>query len=192
MSQPAIYVLSCGLLLASGWIILRILVRRDYLRLGRLSPLTTFLQALLFFVYGGFPYIYLDKDWPAVHVGPPVHLAGMILLTVGLAFTLYGMFHLGVLRSMGRGAKRLERSGIYALSRNPQCLACALYVIGFAMLWPSWYAVGWAMLYFVLIHMMVLTEEEHLGQAHGQEYAAYCRQVPRYLGRPLVSRNAAG
>lgn len=56
------------MLLASGLIILRLVVRRDYRRRGRLSIITSFLEALLFFVYGGFPYLYVSEDWPAVHV----------------------------------------------------------------------------------------------------------------------------
>jgi protein-S-isoprenylcysteine O-methyltransferase Ste14 len=49
------------------------------------------------------------------------------------------------------------------------------------MLWPSWYAVEWAILYFVLIHMMILTEEEHLLNTHGEQYREYCQEVPRNL-----------
>lgn len=91
------------------------------------------------------------------------------------------MFRLGVLRSLGHGTKELEQSSLYRITRNPQALACALYVIGFAMLWPSWYSEGWAFLYFVLIHVMVLTEEEHLLRTYGQQYKVYCKQVPRYI-----------
>jgi protein-S-isoprenylcysteine O-methyltransferase Ste14 len=34
------------------------------------------------------------------------------------------------------------------------------------------------------IYLMVLTEEEHLRNAHGEGYAQYCERVPRYLGFP--------
>lgn len=40
------------------------------------------------------------------------------------------------------------------------------------------------LLYVVLIHLMVLTEEEHLLARHGNEYLQYCEQVPRYIGLP--------
>lgn len=192
MSNLLIYLLSYVLLLSSGKIILRFLVRRDYLMYGRLSPLITFLQALLFFAYGGFPYLYLEDDWPAVYVPLFIHVMGIALVFSGLGFLLYGMFRLGVMRSMGRGSPKLEQSGIYSVFRNPQAMACGLYVIGFLMLWPSCYAVGWALLYFVLIHIMVLTEEEYLLQIYGEKYQEYCERVPRYLGRKSFLRNAAG
>jgi protein-S-isoprenylcysteine O-methyltransferase Ste14 len=182
VSELPTYLLAYALLLAYGLIILRLIVRREYQRRGRLSVLTATLQGLLFFMYGGFPYFYLEGDWPAVDVNPFVHGIGITLLFGGLAILVYGMFRLGIIRSLGRGEKALEISGIYQLTRNPQALACGLYVIGFAMLWPSWYALGWAALYFILIHTMILTEEEHLLRAYGQEYEKYSRKVPRYLG----------
>lgn len=192
MSKLAIYLFFYVLLLSSGLLILRYLVRRDYLKHGRLSPSITILQALLFFAYGGFPYLYLDEDWPAVSVPTVIHLLGIVLLFAGLGFLFYGMIRLGVLRSMGRGTTYLEQSGIYSVSRNPQAIACGLYVIGFLMVWPSWYAAGWALLYFILIHIMVLTEEEYLLQIHGEKYQEYCERVPRYLRRKSFLKNSTG
>jgi protein-S-isoprenylcysteine O-methyltransferase Ste14 len=57
-------------------------------------------------------------------------------------------------------------------------------VIGCAVLWPSWYALGWVVLYGVIGHVMVLTEEEHLRNVYGEEYTVYCKQIPRYVGIP--------
>ena len=144
MNKNLLFFISYVFLLSFGWLILRYFVPRDYLKYGKLSPFVTFLQALLFFVYGGFPSLYLYNDWPAVSVSPLVHFAGLLLIFTGLTFLLYGMFRLGIVRSMGRGTTQLEQSGIYNVSRNPQAIACGLYVIGFFLLWPSWYAVGWA------------------------------------------------
>ena len=175
------YLFAYGLLLASGVIILRLVVRRDYLRRGQLSFAVATLQALLFFAYGGFPYLYLAGDWPATHVNQFAHLFGLGAIFVGLGFLFYGMIVLGLLPSMGRGRNGLAQTGIYRVSRNPQALACGLYVLGFTVLWPSWFAVGWAILYAILIHIMIITEEEHLLRTYGEGYAAYCRDVPRYL-----------
>ena len=175
------YLFAYGLLLVSGLIILRLIVRRDYLRRGQLSVAVATLQALLFFAYGGFPYFYLPDDWPAIHVSRFAHVVGMAAIISGLGFLFYGMIVLGILPSIGRGRKGLAQSGIYRKSRNPQALACGLYVVGFTVLWPSWYAVGWAILYAILIHNMVITEEEHLLRTYGEGYAMYCRGVPRYF-----------
>jgi protein-S-isoprenylcysteine O-methyltransferase Ste14 len=52
------------------------------------------------------------------------------------------------------------------------------------VLWPSWYGVGWAILYAVVAHTMVLTEEEHLRDVYGEKFVRYCERVPRYIGVP--------
>ncbi len=183
MSELSRYTLAYALLLVGGLVVLRVLVRRDYWEQGRLSVATSFLQALVFFTYGGFPYLYLPRDWPAIHVPPVVHAAGLVLIVAGLAVLLYCMVRLGMLRSVGRGDGKLEQSGLYAISRNPQALACGLYVAGFVLLWPSWYAAGWAVLFIILIHAVIRTEEDHLVKTHGEEYLDYLRRAPRYLWR---------
>jgi protein-S-isoprenylcysteine O-methyltransferase Ste14 len=182
LNMPVFYYLvAYAALLAAGWLILRLLVRRDYLNRGELSWPVVILQALLFFAYGGFPALYLADDWPAVHVPWLIHLLGVALFGVGLGLLLYGMFRLGVRRSLGREAQGLLQSGLYGRTRNPQVLACGLYVLGFALLWPSWYAAAWAALYGALIHTMILGEEEHLRRQHGESYAKYRQGVPRYF-----------
>ena len=138
MSDIFLYLIGYILVLAMGYCLFRFLVPRDYLKLGKLSPLFAFLQALLFFVYGGFPAIYLPKDWPAVSVPLFIYIPGAILILIGLFFLIIGMIRLGVQISVGRGTQELKISGIYRYSRNPQAIACGLYVMGFLLLWPSW------------------------------------------------------
>jgi len=181
MNDLTLYLISYICLLSLGFFILRVLVPRDYLRYGRLSPRVTLLQALLFFAYGGFPYVYLNRDWPKVYVPVFIHLVGFALIIIGLGFLLYKIIKLGLMRSFGRGESRLLTSGMYRFSRNPQAIACGIYVLGFLTLWPSWYAAGWSALYFILIHQMILSEEDHLGRLYGQEYVNYCKSTPRYF-----------
>ena len=80
--------------------------------------------------------------------------------------------------------KGLVQSGPYRVTRNPQLVGGSLLVIGVVVLWPSCCALGWVVLYGVVAHMMVLTEEEHLRDVFGEEYERYCGRVPRYLGIP--------
>ena len=178
-----LYSAALFLLLIAGLVILRIFARRSYRDHGRLTPTIAFIQALLFFVYGGFPTFYLPKTWPDVDAQPWLHGIGLAMLVIGLGFLFSGIFQLSLRSSVGRGAPVLKWRGMYSVSRNPQALACGLYVLGFAILWPSGYAAGWALLYPILIHTMILTEEEHLARLYAQDYLDYCQQVPRYLGR---------
>jgi hypothetical protein len=86
VNQPEKFTLAYLALLALGWVILRVAARRDYLSRGKLSLQVSILQALLFFIYGGFPYLYLPPDWPSVHVDLIYHIVGSGLIIVGLAF----------------------------------------------------------------------------------------------------------
>ena len=182
-----IFATSALVLLAVAILLFRSPGREDYRVMGRLSTFTAALQALLFFIYGGFPYRYVPDDWPAVHVSLGVRILGLAGIVLGLSTLLVGLIQLGIRRSLGRRLGDMNQSGLYAMSRNPQAVACGLYVIGFAILWPSLYALAWALLYVPIIHMMVLTEEEHLRKAYSKKYERYLERVPRYLGLPKRS-----
>jgi protein-S-isoprenylcysteine O-methyltransferase Ste14 len=182
MNILPIYLISISLMIVAAMVVLRVFVRRDYLQRGRLSFLSSALLTLVFFADGGFPSIYLPGDWPVSGVNLPFRVIGLTSLTIGLAILLIGMYRLGILRSIGLQTGVLKETNFYRVSRNPQVLGCVLYVIGFVILWPSWYAMGWGLGLIFVMHIMVLTEEEHLLNTYGQDYEQYCKEVPRYLG----------
>lgn len=188
MSTLTIFSVSISILTVISILLLRYPVRRDYLQRGQLQVHTSILQVIIFFTYGGFPIIYLPSDWPVTYVTPIYRLIGLIILTTGMAIILIGIYRLGILRSFGVQIGVLKESSYYRVSRNPQVLGCVLYVFGFIILWPSWYALGWGGSLQVILHVMVLTEEEHLHNAFGQEYENYCQNVPRYIGFPKQIR----
>jgi protein-S-isoprenylcysteine O-methyltransferase Ste14 len=103
-------------------------------------------------------------------------------IAIGLTVMFILIFWFGWLRAMGQKVSTLIQSGPYRISRNPQSVACGIAVIGYALLGPSWHTLGWVILFSVIIHMMVLTEEEHLREIFGEEYVKYCARVPRYIG----------
>ena len=188
MSVLAVYSLSLSLLITISILILRVIVRRDYLLRGHLSIVSAALQALVFFGYGGFPSIYLPSDWPVSYINLPSRVLGLTSLSIGLVIMLVGIFRLGIRRSFGLQTGVLKESSYYQVSRNPQVFGCVLYVIGFVILWPSWFAVGWGLSLILILHVMVLTEEEHLRNSFGQDYDQYRRRMPRYLGYPKKSQ----
>jgi protein-S-isoprenylcysteine O-methyltransferase Ste14 len=184
MSTLAFYSISLFILIVASIVILRIFVRRDYMQRGCLSAITAVLQACLFFLYGGYPAVYLPPDWPVSHVCFPIQAFGWICITLGLAVLLIGMSRLGILQSLGLRVKVMKRSDFYSYSRNPQVIGCAIYVLGFVILWPSVLALGWAAALIIILHIMVLTEEEHLLKTFNEDYERYCNRIPRYIGFP--------
>jgi protein-S-isoprenylcysteine O-methyltransferase Ste14 len=182
--QLAVYFGSAFLVLVATVVILRVIVRRDYLQRGRLRPVSSASEWLLGIIWASFSYFYLPADWPMIYAGLILRVAGWVIVTLGVLTILLSLAWLGLRRTHGLEADTLIQSGPYRLTRNPQIVGFSLGMIGFVMLWPSWHMMMSLLLYVVLIHLMVLTEEEHLLARHGNEYLQYCEQVPRYIGLP--------
>lgn len=181
-----VYFVSLFVLIGFSYLVFRIIVRRDYKYRKKTTWISVFLETFVFALHANLAYLFIPAKWPALPSLPTNKLIlfiGLLLFITGLLITLIGMASLGLKTIFGWGADRVKHSGIYRLSRNPQILAYGLALIGIAVLWPSWYAVGWLLSYGVIAHMMVLTEEEYLSQLHGNTYKKYCTEVPRYLIR---------
>lgn len=185
----AVYVVSAILLFVGAFIIFRRVVRRGYEQNRRLTLFPFFLQLLIWGMFFAFPCIYNPFNWAwsqsHTHQAIPVLVSiGWTCVWIGLLILVIAMAWLGLPRSCGLEGKKLEMSGLYRTTRNPQFMGGMLLVIGYVVLWPSWYALGWVILFASMMHMMVLTEEEHLHRIFDEEYKQYCKRVPRYLGFP--------
>lgn len=178
-----IYVL---LLFASAWVVFRLFSRKEYKDLGRLRAVTGWLELVIFLAYVFLPFVFCPPCWLFVWdcppaSSPPLTWIGYGLVGLGAVLGFGAMIWLGILRSFGQHEGGLNLSGPYRFTRNPQVFGGTLMVSGIALLWPSWYALGWVVLWFVMFHMMVITEEEHLSRKFGEEYQDYCLKVPRYI-----------
>lgn len=187
MQKTILYLGALTALLISTYLVFRVLVRRDYQRQGRLTLLSSVLELIVWLAYMAFPYLYNPPCWPYVWVcESPMHpfmrFVGYILIIHGAVVGFGSMAWLGLGRSFGRNVSDLHHSGPYKYTRNPQLLGGLLMVLGVAVLWPSWYALGWVGLWGLMSQLMVLSEEEHLKAVYGDEYSQYCTRVPRYFG----------
>jgi protein-S-isoprenylcysteine O-methyltransferase Ste14 len=111
-------------------------------------------------------------------VGIAVALSGQLLraLVIGLAYIRRG----GKDRRVY--ADELVQDGIFAHSRNPLYLGNLLGLLGLLIIHNSWagYLVG--VPFFVFAYWaIVCAEEEYLANRFGEEFAAYCRKVPRFI-----------
>jgi protein-S-isoprenylcysteine O-methyltransferase Ste14 len=182
------YLLFALVLLFSGYAVFRIVVRRSYRRHNRLTWTASLLQLLIFAGVMSFPTLFNPPEWSRFWVldGPgstPTRAVGLLLILLGFGAGFGTMFWFGVRRAFGVYVEGIIRHGPYRVSRNPQVLGGYLLVLGAAVQWFSWYALGWIVIYGLITHWMILTEEEHLGQVFGERYQQYCEEVPRYLIR---------
>ena len=182
----AAYLFFVFLLLGFAYITFRRMVRRDYLERRKLSPFASVLQLLVFCGYFFFPYLFNSPEWAYFwrmsSTGTRYsQLIGFVIICLGFLVAFGTMAWFGIGKAFGLNVDGLTKQGPYKLSRNPQVLGGYFLVIGTSLQWPSIYSFGWILLYAIITHWMVMTEEEHLSQIYGAEYEKYCSEVPRYL-----------
>ena len=194
--QQFLYFLLATILLAAAYIVFRKIVRNDYLEKGNLTWFSSLLQLLVFVALMCFPYLYNPPEWPwfwkidmASDTG--YIIIGFITIILGMTIAFGTMIWFGLRRAFGILASGIIQSGPYRISRNPQIIGGYLLVIGAGIQWPSLYSFGWVILYGLIGHMMIITEEEYLGKWYGEEYIEYCDNVPRYLSIRIIRRKAS-
>ena len=84
-------------------------------------------------------------------------------------------------RVVGTRIDELVTTGPYRYSRNPQYVLYIVFLAGYAFTGSSWMVCIGLALFLAVIHFTILIEEAHLQRVFGDAYAAYTRQVPRYL-----------
>ena len=79
-------------------------------------------------------------------------------------------------------SNRLETGGVYAIVRNPIYSAFLFICTGVLLFCRNWYVLILPPLFWVYLTVfMKLTEEQWLSERFGDEYAAYCKRVNRFL-----------
>ena len=181
-----IYLLVYLLTILFAYYVFRMAVRKDYEKKGKLSNFATVLEFLIFAVHANLAYTFLPAPYPKMPLYPENQfqkILGIGFLIIGIFLTLWAMSGLGFKKALGQDTKTLHHVGFYQYMRNPQIVFYGIAILGIPILWPSLYALGWVLLFIIIAHMMVLTEEEHLSKIYKEDYEKYCEDVPRYIPR---------
>lgn len=172
------------ILLLFSYFVFRVLVRKDYRNRQKLSPFSYVLEALVFALHANFAYLFISAKWPNLPRLPEnvtINLVSFAIIGFGLVILIIAWFGLGTRQSFGLDKNKLKTGGIYHFSRNPQIVGCGMIMIAFAILYFSWYSIGWFILYLIISYFMIRTEEEFLGLKYGEVYEKYCNTVPRII-----------
>lgn len=113
-----------------------------------------------------------------------MQITGTIL--IGFALVLLTLTLLHFKNSLRFGMEETNQgelitTGIFTVSRNPFFLSLNLYFMGIAILLPSMFFIGFAILTLVSIHFFILKEEKFMQNVYGKEYLEYQRKVRRYF-----------
>ena len=181
-----IYFVTALVFFTASFLILR-RVRRDYRERQILTPLTAFLQLLMFCLHAVLVNLSygLTWAWPPLNRNPYMAAVGVLMAGIGVVIFALALQIFGpIKRMLGLKVDELKVSGIYRWSRNPQIVGYGLLLLAFLILWPSWRVAVALLVYAVIAHRMVTVEEEHLRTVHGEDYAQYCAHTPRYFILP--------
>jgi protein-S-isoprenylcysteine O-methyltransferase Ste14 len=185
MPQIAIFIAAVFLVLFA-YLVFRILIRRDYFVRGHLSKVSSTMQLLLFIMFFSFPYLFNPPGWALFWIAKDpssrrLFIVGLLLICSGFLVAFGTMAWFGIGRAFGLQVSGLVKAGPYRMSRNPQILGGYLLVLGTLLQNLSICMVVWVVIYVIISHWMVITEEEHLHRIYGDEYEKYCAEVPRYI-----------
>jgi protein-S-isoprenylcysteine O-methyltransferase Ste14 len=111
---------------------------------------------------------------------------GLILLGVPVVFEAFARF---AWQGLGTPAptfptRHLVVSGLYRYVRNPMYCAIIGIILGQGILFGDARLILYAALVWLSFHLFVLgNEEPTLQRAYGEDYAAFCAAVPRWMPR---------
>jgi protein-S-isoprenylcysteine O-methyltransferase Ste14 len=167
-----------------SFIVFRIVVKRDYEKRSKLSPLSYLLELLVFALHANLVYLALPVKWPNLPALPDNRYILAIYWTLilsGLLILLISWFKLGTLPSFGIDKNKLTTTGLYRYSRNPQLVGYSVMLVAITIAYFSWLVVAWFVLFIVISAFMVRTEEEFLERKYADEYWKYRNKVRRIL-----------
>jgi protein-S-isoprenylcysteine O-methyltransferase Ste14 len=101
----------------------------------------------------------------------------------GFQLLFLGRIELGSSIPIGRPQEStsLRIAGMFRFSRNPMYLGVYATLLATVLRTLNPVLLLLAVFIVAVHHRIVLAEEDHMRNAFGEEYAAYCRRVRRYL-----------
>ncbi|HEX8037383.1 MAG TPA: isoprenylcysteine carboxylmethyltransferase family protein [Ktedonobacterales bacterium] len=126
-----------------------------------------------------------QRQMPAV---PSAWMVGLIPLALGIGLYFWCA---GAFTFIGKGTpapidapKVLVVQGLYRWVRNPMYIAVLLVILGQAILFRSWLLVGYALMFWLVVHtFVVFVEEPSLRSQFPGSYDSYLHRVPRWIPR---------
>lgn len=108
-------------------------------------------------------------------------LPGLLVISLGTLAYLRSAWDFAVVGSADAPSV-IVASGAYKIARNPMYGSLVLVVLGESLLFGSWRLLGYAGVFWVLVHLFVILHEERaLRKQFGTAYLRYCETVPRWI-----------
>lgn len=113
-----------------------------------------------------------------------IHRLGWALMGISLVWVVIAQFQMGRSWRVGIDAAvrtDLVRRGLFRRSRNPIFLGMLVQLVGLFLVLPNGMTLAVLLGAYILISTQIRLEEVHLAKLHGDDYAAFCATVRRWL-----------
>jgi protein-S-isoprenylcysteine O-methyltransferase Ste14 len=128
------------------------------------------------------PYFILTAGpEPARRPFAALALPGLLLMSLGALGYLRSAWEFAVV-GLADAPRVIVASGAYKIVRNPMYGSLVLVLLGESLLFRSWRLLGYAGVFWGLVHLFVtFYEEPTLRRQFGTAYLRYCETVPRWI-----------
>lgn len=109
---------------------------------------------------------------------------GLLVIALGLVIFIVAMISMKTSWRVGidkRTKSSLITEGIYRWTRNPAFVGFDLMFLGLFVTYPNSLTLGVAILNVLVIHRLILQEENHLKVTFNEEYYKYHSNTKRYI-----------
>lgn len=108
----------------------------------------------------------------------------MALYWIVYLFGGYDFLTIAVVNFATTPADKPVTKGAFCISRNPMYVGWFLIYIGIGIACASWIFLLIAMVFIILQHILVITEERMCLEKFGNEYREYMTKTPKWIGIP--------
>jgi protein-S-isoprenylcysteine O-methyltransferase Ste14 len=190
--SPSTVMAALWLVWLAGWWLGALKTARTVTRQSPGSQLTYSIftwagAALLFFnaMRGGLFSLVL---YPATRI---IAWIGVVLVAVGLAYSVWARLHLGKMWSAVvtlKAEHRIVRTGPYTITRHPIYTGMLLALVGTALVRDTVAGLIGCALIAIGFVLKLRQEERMLTEHFGDDYRVYRQQVPALIPRPWLRR----
>jgi protein-S-isoprenylcysteine O-methyltransferase Ste14 len=109
-------------------------------------------------------------------------IVGAIIFLVALSFAVLGghQIRTGAMKEPS-GKRKLETSGVYGIVRHPIYFGDTFWPVGLSIMFNAAYSLLLTPLWFILLFLFSIVEEEKLVEEYGKEYEEYMQKVPKRI-----------
>ena len=108
-------------------------------------------------------------------------ITGVLLIAAGLAVYLRCAWDFAFIGGADN-PNIIVAIGIYKFVRNPMYISLVLILLGESLMFRSWTLLGYTLVLWLFIHLLVILYEEHsLLKKFGASYEQYSKEVPRWI-----------